>query len=80
MPADIVGLIMACLGREWGAILMTCTTAVGWVLSLAIIPMGIGWDPLYILAQICGATSLVCFLGPNAGDYYRQSDAYRKSK
>jgi hypothetical protein len=79
-PADIVGFIMACLGRAWGAILMTCTTAVGGILGLAAVNMmGIGWSPIRVLGSIFGVASLVCFLVPSAWAYYRQSDAYRKS-
>lgn len=79
VPADIVGFIIACLGRAWGAILMTCATVIGWILGFAVITMGIGLNALDLLTNILGAASLVCFLVPSAWAYYRQSEAYRKS-
>jgi len=82
--ADIMGLVMACLGRAWGAILMTCTTVTGLVLDLAIAPMGIvgsGGSAIVLLTWIIGVASLACFIVPSAAwSYYSQSEAYRKSK
>ncbi len=83
--AGIVGLIMACLGRAWGAILMTCTNAIGVVLTLPPLATALMWtdfwvNPFLILVNILGIASSVCFLVPSAWAYYKQSDAYRKSK
>jgi hypothetical protein len=82
IPVFILGLIMACLGREWGCILMTCANIISLILTLA---MGLVWDIFltnlfYILVNILGIVSWACFLAPSAWDYYEQSDAYRKSK
>lgn len=80
LPADIVGLVMACLGRAWGAILMICTTAVGLILSLASAGFVAGPGiPLYIVSWVLGIASLICFVVPSAWAFYRQSEAYRKS-
>ncbi|MCY3021378.1 MAG: hypothetical protein NTW87_20375 [Planctomycetota bacterium] len=81
LPADVLGLVMACLGRAWGAILLICTTATGFVLSFAsanYVPGG--KSPLYILSMILGVACVICFVVPSAWAFYRQSEEYRKSR
>jgi uncharacterized membrane protein len=80
ISANIVGLITACLGRAWGAILMICTTAITMVLLSGctdILPLG---EPLYALSGILSLASLICFAVPSAWTYYRQCEEHRKSR
>ncbi len=76
--ADIVGLVMACLGRAWGAILMACTTVIGFLFSLAYAASVPGTGgPLYWLSTIASLASLGCFIAPSAWAFYTECDKYR---
>ena len=72
LAVDLLGLIMACLGYAWGAILMLCTAVVGYLVVAAI-----NSSSLLTLANVAGIVCLVCFLLPPSWEYYRRSAAYR---
>lgn len=76
LPLQIMGLVMACFGRAWGAILMICTTAAGLLLWIPVVA-AIGISPLEFLSTGLGIGSLVCFIVPDAWDYYRNSERFR---
>ena len=82
VPADILGLVMACLGRAWGAILMICTTALDFLLwaAMAAAAPSLVFSPIAILSTISSITSLVCFILPSAWGYYADSGAYRRNR
>lgn len=81
LPADVLGLIMACWGRAWGAIVLLCTTATGFLLSsVSANYVPAPKSPLYILAMVLGVASVICFVVPPAWAFYRQSEEYRKSR
>jgi len=81
VAADIVGLVMACLGRSWGAILMICTTAIALVLSVASISLFTGAAVCpFVLSNILSVASLICFVVPSAWTFYAESERCRKSR
>lgn len=77
--AEIFGLVMACLGRSWGALVMVSSMVCIWFF-VATITMGPGFYFANILLGILYAAISACFLVPSAWTYYRQSGDYMKSK
>lgn len=84
LAADILGVVMACLGRAWGAILMMFSFGVGFLVSVAMAGVAPSLPPfcypVAILSRVSGIASLVCFLVPSAWRYYEASAAYRKNR
>ncbi len=78
LAADVVGIVMACLGRAWGAVLYMVAMAVWLLINLALYATAtIAFTPTELLLWIGSIASVVCFMTPTAWAYYRDSEAFR---
>ncbi|MHC4561364.1 MAG: hypothetical protein ACYS8X_01170 [Planctomycetota bacterium] len=76
---SILGIVMACVGRRWGAILLSCMIPI-YILMTALMagasPIPI-INPVLFLAWGLWGGSILCVLLPDSMTYYRKIDAYR---
>jgi hypothetical protein len=83
---DILGMVMACLGRAWGAVILICTTAFALVLTgivLLVAEPGSVWaqyNAFDVLGLLLAVLSMVCFIVPGAWSFYRESEAHRRGR
>lgn len=81
LAADVVGMVMACLGRAWGAVLYTVAMAIWFLVSLALYAAEtIEFTPVELLVWMLSIASVVCFMTPTAWSYYRASEAFRHGR
>lgn len=80
-PAEVLGVVLACLGHAWGAILLICITALSLLVRLAGAAAApfLFMRPLGVISSVTGIASLICFVVPSAWRYYDASAAYRRS-
>ena len=80
-PAEVLGVVMACLGHAWGAILLICTEVLGLLIGLAGAAAApfLSMRPLGVISSLAGIASFICFVVPPAWRYYEASAAYPRT-
>lgn len=85
IPVEILGIVMAWLGRAWAAVVIICNFGVGLSVALAIAAIdapfpGVWPSILGVLAGLSYMVGVACFLLPSAWGYYEASAGYRKNR
>lgn len=82
LVVDLVGMVVACLGYVWGAVLRICVLGLSLLMLLAafIVEPSLVAQPLSLFSTLVGIGSVVCFVVPPAWEYYRACEAYRRSQ
>jgi len=78
LPADILGLVFACLGYRWGAILCAGTTGLSFVIAIPVYAH-IEFGVIDGLGSVAALGSLACLFLPDSLNYYRAMAEYRRA-
>ena len=83
LAADILGVVMACLGHAWGAVWQIFTrglTAIPLFLDLGASASLLSSHPVFLIALPASIGSVVFFVLPSAWPYYGACAASRQSQ